>query len=97
MNAFRLARWLSTFIAACLSLRLLQSKKSDAFIEHVPEVTPTGVTLRPIQFAGRTMDLTLFAVTRAVDVLVGELWAQRKARRVGAGQWTKVCYISQLL
>lgn len=38
------------------------------------------------------MDLTLFAVTRAVDVLVGELWAQRKARRIAAGRWTKVCF-----
>lgn len=37
------------------------------------------------------MDLTLFAVTRATDVLVGELWAQRKARRIASGKWTKVC------
>ncbi|TVY51107.1 hypothetical protein LCER1_G005866 [Lachnellula cervina] len=90
IEIYRLARCVSTFIAAWFSLRLLQSKKSEAFIDHVPEASPTGVTLRPIQFAGRTMDLTLFAVTRAVDVLVGELWAQRKSRRVAAGQWTKV-------
>ncbi|KAH6682965.1 hypothetical protein B0J14DRAFT_574732 [Halenospora varia] len=36
------------------------------------------------------MDLTLFAVTRALDVFVGELWAQRKARRVASGRWTKI-------
>jgi len=84
---------MSTFIAAWFSLRLLQSKKSEAFIDHVSEATPTGAPLRPIQFAGRTMDLTLFAVTRAVDVIVGELWAQRKSRRAAAGQWTMVCEI----
>ncbi|CAK7272166.1 hypothetical protein SEPCBS57363_004994 [Sporothrix epigloea] len=38
--------------------------------------------------AGRTLDLTLFAVTRALDVIVGELWARRKERRVAAGSWT---------
>ncbi|KAF4630394.1 hypothetical protein G7Y89_g7740 [Cudoniella acicularis] len=36
------------------------------------------------------MDLTLFAVTRALDVLVGELWSQRKTRRIASGQWTKI-------
>lgn len=40
--------------------------------------------------AGRTIDLTLFAATRAIDVLVGELWSQRRARRQVAGKWTKV-------
>lgn len=31
--------------------------------------------------AGRTLDLTLFAATRALDVLVGELWSQRRLHR----------------
>ncbi|KAL7822549.1 hypothetical protein V8C26DRAFT_426137 [Trichoderma gracile] len=39
---------------------------------------------------GRTMDLTLFAVTRAADVLVGELWSQRRTRRKASGEWTAV-------
>jgi len=42
-----------------------------------------------MRLAGRTMDLTLFAVTRAIDVVVGELWSQNKARRKGAGTYTK--------
>ncbi|CAK7218687.1 hypothetical protein SCUCBS95973_003564 [Sporothrix curviconia] len=46
---------------------------------------PTTIT---IPYAGRTLDLTLFAVTRALDVTVGELWARRKERRVAAGSWT---------
>ncbi|CAK7232694.1 hypothetical protein SEUCBS140593_008347 [Sporothrix eucalyptigena] len=48
-------------------------------------VTPTAIT---IPYAGRTLDLTLFAVTRALDVIVGELWARRKARRVALSTWT---------
>jgi hypothetical protein len=79
----------SRLIAAWFSLKLLQSKISNAFVEG-PFATSTGVIVRPKRFAGRTMDLTLFAVTRAVDVVVGELWSQRKAGRVAAGKWTKV-------
>jgi len=36
------------------------------------------------------MDLTLFAVTRALDVMVGELWSQRKLRKTALGQWSNV-------
>ncbi|KAH8599417.1 integral membrane protein [Bisporella sp. PMI_857] len=84
----RLTRWLSAFIAAWYSLKLLQSKKSDAFIDVVNHETPGGVERRPKEFAGRTMDLTLFAVTRAFDVIVGELWSQRKSRKTKLGTWT---------
>jgi hypothetical protein len=35
------------------------------------------------------MDLTLFAATRAVDVLVGEIWDRRRTRRTAARKWTK--------
>ncbi|CAG8959961.1 hypothetical protein HYFRA_00012678 [Hymenoscyphus fraxineus] len=85
----RLTRWISTFIAAWFSLSLLQTKKSDAFIDYVPEETSTGIVHRPVQFAGRTMDLTLFAVTRAIDVIVGELWAQRKIKQKASGKRLK--------
>lgn len=40
------------------------------------------------RYAGRTLDLTLFALIRALDVIVGELWSRRKARREAAGRWT---------
>ncbi len=52
---------------------------------------PPGVEYRTVRYAGRTLDLTLFAATRAIDVLVGEAWSQRKSRRVGTGKWTRVC------
>lgn len=50
--------------------------------------TAGGPTTITIPYAGRTLDLTLFAVTRALDVIVGELWARRKARRVAAESWS---------
>ncbi|PHH93177.1 hypothetical protein CDD83_10726 [Cordyceps sp. RAO-2017] len=40
--------------------------------------------------AGRTLDLTLFAISQAIDVIVGELWARHRARRSAAHKWTKV-------
>lgn len=87
LEKIRLTKWLSTFIAAWFSFKLLQSKKSDAFTEDVYYETANGRVLRPKHFAGRTMDLTLFAVTRALDVIVGELWTQRKVRRTTTGKW----------
>lgn len=52
------------------------------------EETAATTTIATIPYAGRTLDLTLFAATRALDVIVGELWARRKERRVAAGSWT---------
>ncbi|CZT41463.1 related to integral membrane protein [Rhynchosporium secalis] len=34
------------------------------------------------------MDLTLFAVTRALDVVIGELWTQRRDRRKTTRRWS---------
>ncbi|KXJ96906.1 hypothetical protein Micbo1qcDRAFT_191538 [Microdochium bolleyi] len=89
----RLSRWFATFIASWLSLTLLQSKPSEAFSATVvenSEYTP-GPQEKTIRYAGRSLDLTLFAVTRALDVIVGELWARRKQRRLAAGkEWTAI-------
>ncbi|KAL3603071.1 hypothetical protein FPOAC2_07388 [Fusarium poae] len=69
----RLARWLATFLAACAA---------EGGIG--PDAEP-----QTVRFAGRTMDLTLFAVTRALDVVVGDVWARHKARRWVSNKWTK--------
>jgi hypothetical protein len=75
----------------------LQTKKSDAFTERVPVKQDDGTSssgeaaTRTISYAGKTLDLTLFAVCRAVDVLVGELWARRRSRRKATQKWTQVC------
>ncbi|KAK9801035.1 hypothetical protein SCARD494_01015 [Seiridium cardinale] len=77
----RLSRFLSTFCAAWCSLKLLQSKRSDAFTDRAPvesdDAQPRRVQYRTTEYAGRTLDLTLFAFTRALDVVVGELWSRR--------------------
>jgi hypothetical protein len=80
-------------------MALLQSKESEAFTEKAPAntYTATGVLVRPTEFAGRTMDLTIFAATRALDVLVGTVWSRRKSGRVGNGKWTRVNIYPTLL
>ncbi|KAI4869068.1 hypothetical protein F4820DRAFT_61412 [Hypoxylon rubiginosum] len=92
----RLSRWVSTFVAAWLSLRLLQSKKTDGFSETI--TTDSDIPKQEKRrFAGRTLDLTLFAATRALDVIIGELWAKRRQRRTATSQWTQVeSFISKL-
>ncbi|KAL2131140.1 hypothetical protein VTI74DRAFT_5525 [Chaetomium olivicolor] len=83
----RLSRWFASFIAAWLSIRLLQSKQTASFTDTV--APPDGLEPpRTVRYAGRTLDLTLFAVTRAADVIVGELWHQHKQRRLASGRWT---------
>lgn len=93
----RLSRWIASFIAAWLSLKILQSKQNAAFTETVPVnvklAGPGAVQHQTIKFAGRTVDLSLFAFTRALDVIVGELWARRRARRVASQQWTRVSFL----
>ncbi|CAM1503890.1 Fc.00g014810.m01.CDS01 [Cosmosporella sp. VM-42] len=87
----RLSRWLSAFIAAWFSLRLLQSKEIVTSPERpaVPAYSRPGVKPQTTKYAGRTMDLTLFAATRSIDVILGELWSRHRVRRQAARKWTK--------
>ncbi|KAF4965545.1 hypothetical protein FSARC_6676 [Fusarium sarcochroum] len=90
-SRLRLARWLSTFLAAWFGLRLLHSYEGRAYTETVPPKEGSSPDAEPqtVKFAGRTMDLTLFAVTRALDVVVGDLWARYKTRRLASNKWSK--------
>ena len=92
IRKYRLARWCASFVAAWFSLRLLQSKTSASFTETVAikSDSPPGVRPKTVKYAGRTLDLSLFAATRALDVIVGELWSRHRARRRAAGTWTEV-------
>ncbi|OIW25855.1 hypothetical protein CONLIGDRAFT_635621 [Coniochaeta ligniaria NRRL 30616] len=83
----RLSRWISSFIAAWFSLQILQAKTSPRFVDIKPVKSdlPPGVTSRTVRYAGRTLDLTLFAATQALDVAVGELWSRFQNRRRAAG------------
>lgn len=89
---FRLARWLSTFLAGWFGLRLLHCYESRAYEETVPAKgdSSPGDEPQKVKFAGRTLDLTLFAVTRALDVVIGDLWSRHKARRMASRRWSKV-------
>lgn len=86
----RLTRWLSTFIAAWYGIRLLHTYESRAYTETLPVKPDSPPDARPqtIKLAGRTLDLTFFALARALDVVVGDLWARRKALRQAAHKWT---------
>ncbi|KAK3683515.1 integral membrane protein [Podospora appendiculata] len=66
----RLSRWFATFTAGYLSLLLLQSKP----------LRPSSSTdeTQPTSRAGRTLDLTLFAFTRALDATITTLWRRRR-------------------
>ncbi|KAH7321156.1 hypothetical protein B0I35DRAFT_428693 [Stachybotrys elegans] len=88
LSRLRLARWTASFVAAWLSLRLLQGKKRS---NAAPEAgSPTGSSEEmPAMASDRTLDLTLFAATRAVDVVVGELWSKHRARREAARTWSR--------
>ncbi|OCL09527.1 hypothetical protein AOQ84DRAFT_316816, partial [Glonium stellatum] len=61
------------------------NKKPSPF-EEPPETpahsnAPKPATLPASAFAGRTMDLTLFAVIRALDVLISGMWARTASRK----------------
>lgn len=80
----RLSRFLASFLASYLSLRILQSKPSpkSTTTTNTSEAAPNNNhdsssspgTTKTTPSAGRTLDLTFFAVTRALDVLGGEAW-----------------------
>lgn len=80
----RLSRWISSAVAAWFSIQLLQtpfttpSPNDTTKAEDIPSRDTITTTTKPQ--AGRTLDLTLFAVVRALDVIIGELWAQRRTR-----------------
>lgn len=40
--------------------------------------------------AGKTIDLTLFAVMRSLESIVGQLWNRHKLYRVSRGKWSKL-------
>lgn len=42
----------------------------------------------PWHLAGRTIDLTSFALTRSVETIVGDLWSRHKTSRIAKAKWT---------
>ena len=101
-----ISRLISAFCASWLSLQLLNkpfSAKGESLmikVDSVQEINASnGVSpvseeefLRKMSMplAGKTMDLTLFAVTRSLESIVGQIWNRHKLSRVSRGKWTKL-------
>lgn len=53
--------------------------------------------IHPHVLAGRSMDLTLLAITRALDTLIGDLWSRHRRSRTANNKWTRAeSMVSQL-
>lgn len=93
-----LGRFFGTFVVAWLSFRLLNTRFSWETLWR----SPVSTIIRPRSdeqkrdvataeqhlLAGRTMDLTLFSLTRALDTCIGTAWRHWKTRRQSANRWT---------
>lgn len=86
----RSTRFVSAFLAGWLGLELLHSKGSPKHVQDVIIETPHGPVTKKIRLAGRTIDLTFFAVTRALDIVINDIWSRRKKRLGLAGNKAKL-------
>lgn len=101
-----ISRLISAFCAAWLSLQLLNKPfgvKGEASKLEIDSSQEINASYRVFQvpgedfsrkmsipLAGKTIDLTLFAVTRSLESIVGQLWNRHKISRVSRGKWTKL-------
>ncbi|CAF9931648.1 MAG: hypothetical protein HETSPECPRED_008155 [Heterodermia speciosa] len=93
-----LPRFFAAFLSAWLSLGLLNDEHFKA--EQATEVAKTSsaeqddyeVALRlatePVPLAGSSLDMTLFATSRAAEILIHRIWLSRKKSRIAKGKWT---------
>lgn len=102
-------RFLGVFVSSALGFHVLNQKRcspsgspgspdsqdESLVITSTPETRQLG---RPSpDFAGRTLDLSFFAVTRAADVLVSVSWGAWKRQRRGKGSSTSIRDLAQPL
>lgn len=100
----RLIRFVAAFVSSFWSLRLLNQKplslqgasRSANNATQSSQNAPTQLASSqdehrdPREFAGRTMDLTLFTLTRAVDAVVCVAWSSWCRRRRSQNRLTRV-------
>ncbi|CAG7917783.1 unnamed protein product [Penicillium olsonii] len=96
----RLVRFLITFISGWFSFQLLNknrirpSLEDEATRDSACQVKDfCGESVNPLErqrpeLAGRTMDLTIYLVTRAVDVVACVAWNRWARRRRAQSRWT---------
>lgn len=98
----RLTRFVCAFISAWLSFQLLSRKPVRLYWDDGESMADANngaargqqgrqdtTHLKP-QFAGRTMDLTLFSSTRAVDLVISIVWSRWRRWRKSQGRWSLV-------
>ncbi|KAI9820654.1 MAG: hypothetical protein M1827_005023 [Pycnora praestabilis] len=100
LDRIRITRFLAAIIGGWLSLRLLNGRraaqpKETRVVAYSTTNTkdvevPGEMQHKTIPLVGKTMDITLFAVIRALDVLIGELWTLHKSYRFSNGKWTRL-------
>ncbi|KAE8362825.1 hypothetical protein BDV27DRAFT_14622 [Aspergillus caelatus] len=99
-NFLRLCRLVCAFLSAWLSFELLNRRPirlqgDERTLADYENNDAAGrqhgckntIHKRP-QFAGRTMDLTLFSFTRAVDLVACIIWARWRGWRSARGRWS---------
>lgn len=100
----RLVRFVAAFVSSFLSLRLLNQKplriqgtRRASYVAKDSQNAPSQLESSgqdghrdPRQFAGRTMDLTLYTLTRAVDAVVCVAWSSWCRRRRSQNRLTKL-------
>ncbi|KAL4974830.1 hypothetical protein BDW66DRAFT_160993 [Aspergillus desertorum] len=98
----QLIQFTAAFISAWFSFQILNRRPVTLQITYGKTQDETGreaTVLQPTrrldphyqpQFAGRTMDLTLFTLTRALDSLACISWNWARQKRRGGHGWTKV-------
>ncbi|KAH8677751.1 hypothetical protein BX600DRAFT_431079 [Xylariales sp. PMI_506] len=92
----RYSRFLASFVAGWISLRILQSRPPRSLSTETSNNSNTNAAAPPPPTGSettkyvRTQDLSLFVFTRALDVVIGELWAQRRKRREATQHWNRL-------
>ena len=93
-----LPRFFAAFFSAWLSLGLLNDEQFKA--KQATEVAKTSsverddceitqqLALEPVPLAGSSMDMTLFAASRAAETIIHRVWLSRKKSRIANGKWT---------
>lgn len=100
------SRFFAAFCSAWLSLQLLngnyQSKLSQQLRQQVDNSRKWtySKSLRNVETkttnqvsssqVGRSLDLTLFVVSRSVETVIGYLWVRRSTSRIANAKWTSI-------
>ncbi|OJJ47125.1 hypothetical protein ASPZODRAFT_151679 [Penicilliopsis zonata CBS 506.65] len=95
VNSDRLVRFTSSLLSSLIAFQLLNKKSprlhdphSGLSRQNASAADVQSEVIEAPQFAGRTLDLTLFTVVRAVDVISCLAWAHWCHRRKTQKRWT---------